>query len=206
MPRSTTGLSYLTLILVVLGAFIFTIFVISPQWADYKIAQAELLKEQDKFEERKEFLASIDARKKELDSYAKDALALSVMLPDRQRPANTLALLQGLASGSGVLVMESSEPRAVSPTGGSTAAAAASPVPGQAQAGSQLLSYETNIRIRGSYAQTRNFLRDLERSLLFTDVQAVDLQGIGNVPDGTPAPDQLEGKLVLRTYVQQVPR
>src|SRR5687767_14392218 len=100
MPRSTTGLSYLTLILVVLGAFIFTIFVISPQWADYQIAQAELLKEQDKFEERREFLASIDARKKELDSYAKDALALSVMLPDRQRPANTLALLQGLASGS----------------------------------------------------------------------------------------------------------
>lgn len=204
MSRATTGLSYLTLILVVLGAFIFIIFVISPQWADYKIAQADLRKEREKFEERKEFLASIDARKTELESHAKDALALSVMLPDQQRPANTLALLQGLASGSGVLVMETSEPRAVNPTGATTTAA--SPVPGQAQAGSQLLSYETNLRIRGSYAQTRNFLRDLERSLLFTDVQAVDLQGIGNVPDGAPAPDQLEGKLVLRTYVQQVPR
>lgn len=203
MPRATTGLSYLTLALVILGAFVFTIFVISPQWADYTIAQAELIKEQEKFEERKKFLASIDARKTELEGYAKDALALSVMLPDRQRPANTLALLQGLASGSGVLVMEASEPREVNATGSS---AASSTPPRQAQAVSPLISYETNLRIRGSYAQTRNFLRDLERSLLFTDIQTVDLQGVGTVPDGTPAPDQLEGKLLLQTYVQQIPR
>lgn len=201
MPRATTGLSYLTLALVVLGAFIFTIFVLSPQWADYRIAQDDLKKEQEKLVERKKFLASIDARKKELEGYAKDALALAVMFPDRQRPANTLALFQGLASGSGVLVMEAAEPREVTEPATTAASSSAS-----ANTGGRLISYETNLRLRGSYAQMRNFLRELERSLLFTDVQTLDLQGVGNQAGSTTPPDQLEGKLVLRTFLQHIPR
>lgn len=199
MPRATTGLAYLTLALVVLGAFFFSIFVTSPQWADYRLAQADLEKARHKQTERTAFLASIDARKRELEGYGKDAIALSILFPDQHRPANTLAVLQGLSNGSGALVVDASEPKeiTVSDTGVPT-------TPSEDQ--SRLVTYETTVSVRGTYAQVRAFLRDLEQSLLFTDVKALELQAAAAAADGTGVPDRLDGKLTLYTYIQQVPR
>jgi hypothetical protein len=210
MPRATTGLSYLTISLVVFGSLVFTVFVTVPQWSEYQDAQELLKKTQAKREERTQFLASIDARKEELATYARDALALAVAFPERLQPADTLATLQSIATGSGAVVLETADPKKVSEFAntpsedqGLSTEGETPTLPAARSSKRALEQWDTLITVRGSYSQVRAFIRDLEQALLLSDVQSVDLQALTSKEGGvTTLVDTLEGKILIRTYVQ----
>lgn len=205
MPRATTGLSYLTFGLVLLGSVTFTVFVTLPQWTDFRDARGALERALAEREERRQFLMNLDARVRELATYKDDALALSVALPERPAPADILASLQGVAAGSGVTVAEVGESKPVV-VGASEAAKAPGAAAGEDAEERQgydgiVEMREFPVTVRGSYANLRSFLRDLERSVAFTDVRALKLSG-RRAEEGDTLSAFLEANLTLRTYAQ----
>lgn len=227
MPRATTGLAYLSLSLVLLGSLVFTVFVTVPQQRAYQQAKADLktkLKERD---ERKQFLVSIDDRKKQLDSLSRDAVALSVTFPDEPALANSLAVLQSMAVASGVQVLSASEPKKAdvepekaapppelsrSPAERENVEKGGEETPvvpmSQKEPSARLMQWDTPLKIRGTYAQVRAFVRELEKSLILADVQSFKLGGSQKEEAANPqgqqsAPSvsgQLAGEIVVRTY------
>lgn len=205
MARATTGLSYLILSLVLLGSLIFTVFVTVPQWSVYRNTQKSLERLNEKRAERSQFLASIDARKKELKGYARDVLALSVALPERVRSADMLANLQAVAAGSGIVVLEVGDPKKVAET--------LTPPPGGSRQGTPngvapaatLERWDMFVKVRGTYPQVRTFVRDLERALLLSDIQFMDVVAVTSEASGVSS-GTLDAKMTIRTYVQITPK
>lgn len=204
MPRATTSLSYLTLSLVILGSLVFTVFVTVPQWSGYQQARQDLERAREKREEQTQFLANIDARKKELEAYVEDVLALSVALPEDLRPADMLATLQAIAAGSGVMVFEVGEPKKVTETP-VVAESQGQEKPSGSAAPAALERWDMLVKVRGTYPQIRSFVRDLEHAPLLSDIQFVDV--IAMVAGGTETSGGiLEAKVHVRTYVQITPK
>jgi len=191
MARSTTGFSYLIFGLVVLGSLVFTIFVTIPKINDLNGARANRQEALDQKKEREDFLTSLEQRKAELDTYAADAKALSVALPTSFKQGDLLMELDSAASTSGVVVQKVSDSQKVKSV--STASKADSLRGGKAE------YFDTDLEVRGSYAQLRAFIKELEKSILFTDITSVE---ITTPSDSADASSALTAKLVLRNYIQ----
>lgn len=209
MPRPSTGLAYLTFGFVFLGSFVSAVFLIIPQWSVYQSEERALLAEEAERDERKKFLADLDARGRELEQYAEDARALSVMLPEQIRGADILASLQSIAAQSGVTISKVSEPQegerkvAAARTSDEkqvSVKASSTVQPSAAPAASGPQEWKTTVTVRGTYAQFRAFLRELEKSLVFSDVQAINMGSVTD-PEGLQL-GLLETSIMFFTYDQ----
>jgi hypothetical protein len=207
--RATTGLSYLTLSLVILGSLVFTVFVTIPQWTALGDARAKLKNAIARREDRREFLANVDLRKQELDQYARDVVALRVALPDRLTQADVFAQLQSIGSSTGATILSVGEPKKiaapvaqpvsdVSESPESSVVTPALPAPQRT-----LETYDTSVAVRGTYPQLRVLLQEMEKALLLSDVRSLDVSAGGELGQITGI---LEGKLTVRTYVQPAPQ
>jgi len=209
MARATTGISYLTLGLVILGGFILTVFVTVPAWSAWRATQARLEEEIRERDQRREFLDNIGERAADLKTYERDVRALGVAFPETKAPAELAAILHGISARNGVVVERVSELKTLKVSallpaaateraaeavtdqdgpGGETPSQTASPVP----------AYEFSLAGRGTYAQVRSFLRDLERSLRLFDLPTVEITGGSLAETGI-----VEVKITLITYLSE---
>lgn len=184
MARPTTGIAYLIFMVTILGGFVFTVFATIPAWSQLEDERQRLQATIRERDDRQAFLAHIDARAEELKALEKEARMLQVMFPDSVQAADLAALLHSLSVRDGVVVQHIGEARVPTSTRqgvpqtpveggapvetGQSGGAPGAPAPGK--------PYEVIVIVRGTYAQVRAFLLDLERTLQFFDVLAVDLQ------------------------------
>lgn len=196
MARSTTGSAYLIFGLVVLGSLVFTIFVTVPKISGLNEARNNRQAAIGERKEREDFLASLEERKAELDNYTSDAKALSVALPTSFSQADLLSEIDNAASSSGVTIQKVSESQK---SNASTSAATAQETETSATEGSKTEYYDTQLEIRGSYAQVRAFIKELETSILFTDVMNVEISAAA---ESAEVPGSLAAKLTIRNYIQ----
>lgn len=209
MPRPSTGLAYLTFGLVLLGAFVVVVFLIVPQWSVYQEEGRALVKKQAERDERKQFLADLDARARELEQYAAEARALSVMLPEQIRGADLLESLQSIAARSGITIpsvlgpqkvergvvaARSSSEEKISERASSAVDSSAAPIVTGPQ------QWQTSVTVRGTYAQIRVFVSELEKSLVFSQVQSINMK-YATDPEGLRL-GLLEASIMFLTYDQ----
>lgn len=209
MARPTTGIAYFVLILTVLGGFTFTVFVTIPAWTAWRAAERHAEATVARRAEQQTFLENIDARAAELKEFATDARILGVMFPDTPGSAEIFATFQSLANRTGVFINQVSDVRPARAAASPTAAAAGDESPETPAAGAgtpsargrtatqSVTPYELSVEVRGTYAQVRAFVVDLERTLRFFDVPAIDFTK-GRTETGEEA---VTGKVTLRTYL-----
>lgn len=220
MARATTGLAYFTLGLTLLCGLVFSVFMTVPAWSQWRETRDRLAERERARDERQAFLANIEARAAELRAHELDAQALTVTFPETKAPADLMAILGALASRSGVTIAQVSELKerrveskstlsptptpsaaragregeiAVSGEGGSPQpAGSASAVPRQ----SSSPAVEFTLQVRGSYAQVRSFIGDLERSLRLFDLPVIELSASAPEAGGV-----LEARLTVVSYL-----
>lgn len=210
MARPTTGVAYLTVILTVLGSIIFSMFVTVPAWSDLKAERLRLVDSTREREEKRAFLANIDARAGELASLEHEVRAVRVMFPEAVEAAEIAAVMHSLSLRDGVTVQSVSEPllrrqpvpdaSAVPPSGTDLSSGESAPTAAPAGAsatGSRGVPYEFTVTVRGTYTQMRAFLLDLERALPFFDVPVVELRREEQDRPG----EAIVGKITLRIYL-----
>lgn len=206
MARATTGLSYLTFGLVVLGSFVFTVFVIIPQWVTYK-ATNEKYAEDLKIEvDRQTFLDNLDARLQEMKKYQKETKELSLALPDRFMQSNIWVNIENMASSAGVTIDTVEEVKKVVKSSNAinntnTAVVNNSEATVVDTALSSLENWDTRIIMKGNYSQIRTFVKNLEDSLILSDLQEISIEQSPSTDKSQPN-DVLAVIMVVRTYVQ----
>lgn len=212
MARATTGIAYLTLGLVILGGLVFTVFVTVPAWSAWRAARVQLEEKVGARDQRRNFLADIDARTAELRTYEREARALGVTFPETKAPADLAAIVHGLSVRNGVIVESVGEvqirrasvqaPAANPPTAGAREAevvGGGGPRGGALpQAAPSAPVYEFSLSGHGTYAQIRAFLRDLERSLRLFDLPAVEITG-GNLGEASI----VRARITITTYLAE---
>lgn len=220
MARATTGIAYLALGLTLLSGLVFTVFVTVPAWSRWRETRDRLAERERARDERQTFLTNIEARAAELKAHGLDAQALGVTFPETKAPADLTAILGALAAKNGVIlsqITELKERRRESkptPAPTPTPAAASGSRGGALEAGegeerprsagptpttphsSSAPAVEFSLSVRGSYAQVRSFIGDLERSLRLFDLPTVDLSA--SAPD---AGGVLEARLTVVSYL-----
>lgn len=211
MARATTGVAYLVLGLVLLGSLVFTVFVTLPAWSAWRSARDQLAAKIVEREQRREFLADIDSRSAELKTYERDARALGVAFPETKAPADLAAVVHALSTRNGVVVESMGEPKlrkaSTSPPSERLPATARGDEGGeQAPSGippreavAPSRAYEFLLTARGTYAQLRSFLLDLERSLRLFDLTAVELTA-GRLEEG----GTVKAQVTLTTYLVEL--
>lgn len=195
MPRPTTGAAYLALILTLLGGVVFIVFLLIPAYSTWRGEQLRLEVSMDRKQEQQTFLENIDARTVELKALDRDVRALQVLFPDTIATPELATIMHGLASRNGVAITQMTRqgprkvlrepaeaPRAVASTQTTARDAGRSDTQSQARSASaspqpkdESALYEFGVSLRGSYAQVRAFMADLERSLRFFNLQTVAL-------------------------------
>jgi Tfp pilus assembly protein PilO len=196
MARATTGLSYLTLGLVILGSLIFTVFVIVPQWGAYRETNKKYAEAMQLEVERQAFLDNLDTRLQDMQKYDKEAKELSLALPDRFMQSNIWVNIENMASSAGVTIDTIDEAKKVAKTVATGADAAAVDV-----VDSKLESWDTGISVKGNYSQIRAFVKNLEDSLLLSDLRDITVKQSPSADKNQPS-DTLAVTMVVRTYVQ----
>jgi hypothetical protein len=210
MARSTTGIAYISLSVVVLGGLVFTVFVTIPAWSTWRVTGQVFAERVVARDERVRFLQDIDARLQELTTHEGDARVLSVAFPDTEAPADATAIVGALAERNGLTtrVVAGLELRKEPPSSGETALAApvgsvsllteripsgvAPTAPRSASARGAV--YEFRVKVRGTYAGLSAFLRDLEKSVRFFDIPSIEFKG--GFDDGS-----VEADLTILTYI-----
>lgn len=204
MARATTGLSYFTFGIVILGSLVFTVFVTVPQWGLYQDANAKLVQVLGQEGENQIFLSNLDLRTQDLEKYSADAKALSVALPDKFMQSNLWININELAIKSGVAIsqIDAAKKETASANAILTEGQAAPAVTESATtAGPALEKWITAVKVRGSYSQIRAFITNLEKSLILSDLKELKLTPVGS-GDKAVAADTLEATMTIRTYVQ----
>ncbi len=203
MARATTGLSYLTFGFVLLGSFVFVIFVSVPQWASYKEANNKLTQSLQTEKNRQDFLNNLESRAQELEKYAEDAKVLGVAIPDKHEQSNLWVGIQNVAASSGVKIIEIGGSIKAPQTNSDNAApnqGAPTANVGVKTNNLGLEKWDTSVRVNGTYSQIREFIKGLEESFILSDMQAIDVTPVG---DKEAPADMLNAVLKVRTYVQQ---
>lgn len=208
MARSTTGIAYALFGVVILGGMVFTVFVTIPAWSAWQATRDVLTQRVSARDERVRFLQNIDARLRELKAVEGDAKVLAVAFPDFTAPADATAVVGALAGRNGLtarlvtgpeLRKEPASPEATTVTPGDTAAFLQEGSAGgtsAARSGSRGVVYAFQVKVRGTYTGLNAFLRDLEKSVRFFDIAAVDFKG--GAEDGS-----VEADLNIRTYIAE---
>ncbi|MDO8512704.1 MAG: hypothetical protein Q7S57_05500 [bacterium] len=214
MARATTGLSYLTFGVVVLGSLVFGVFVLIPQFGQYNSANAQLAQALTQEQNNQAFLDNLDLRTEELKKYSADAKALSVVLPDRFMQSSFWVNINDLAIKAGVVVntISDSKKEAVPQsntnqpvvTAKSVLASDGTPVVQEnivSSPTSRLEKWVTSIQVKGNYSQIRAFIKNLESSLILSDLKELKLSP-GASSDKSTVVDMLSADMTIRTYVQ----
>lgn len=209
MARSTTGIAYALFGIVILGGMVFTVFVTIPAWSAWQATRDVLAQRVSAKEERARFLQNIDARLQELKAVEGDAKVLSVAFPDHKAPADATAIVGALAGRNGLtarvvtgpeLRKEPAAPEALVVTPADTASflreGGAGGAPGTRAQAARGAVYEFQVKVRGTYTGLNAFLRDLEKSVRFFDIAAVDFKG--GAQDGS-----VEADLKILTYIAE---
>ena len=207
MARSTTGIAYGLFGVVILGGMVFTVFVTIPSWSAWQATGEVLAQRAAAREERARFLQNIDARIQELKAVEGDAKVLAVAFPEHEAPAEATAIIGALAGRNGLtariitgpeLRKEALAPEPATVTPADTAVllregAAGTPA---ARSGSGGTAYEFRVKVRGTYTGLSAFLRDLEKSVRFFDIAAIDFKG--GAEDGS-----VEADFTILTYLTE---
>ena len=214
MARATTGLSYLTFGLVVLGSLVFGVFVLIPQFGQYNNANAQLAQALIQETNNKTFLDNLDQRAEELEKYSSDAKALSVILPDRFMQSSFWVNINDLATKAGVVVDSIGESKKETPSQSSSAqevvtaksvlATDGAPIAQEGIASSPVSKLEkwiTTVQVKGNYSQIRAFIVNLENSLILSDLKELKLTPMSSAEKNTVV-DMLSAEMTIRTYVQ----
>lgn len=211
MARATTGLAYLTFGVVVLGGLVFTMFVTVPSWSALGSQRELLAQKREEQTAREAFLNNIDARIAELQTHERDAKALELAFPSSKAPAELAAVLHSISVRNGVIVTSVSEPRVPPPSppvlpaqkplrlsvseddalGSASSSAPFSEIPVGRET-----AHEFAVVAKGTYAQIRAFLGDLERSLRFLDLPAVELAAESKEAGGV-----VQARITARMYL-----
>lgn len=215
MARATTGLSYFTFGIVILGSLVFTVFVSIPQWNQYSDAKTKLAQTLENEKANQVFLANLDQRTEDLKKYSADAKALGVVLPDSFMQSNLWVNINDLAGKAGVTInsIGESKKEAVVKNASQSLSTAKSVLNGGGEvdsapavnagsvAGSKLEKWITGISVRGNYSQIRAFIKNLENSLILSDLKDLKLSAVASSEKNTAA-DALDAEFTIRTYVQ----
>lgn len=210
MARATTGLAYLTFGVVVLGGLVFTMFVTVPSWSELGRQRELLVQKREEETEREAFLNNIDARIAELKTHERDTKALELAFPSSKAPAELMAVLHSISTRNGVLLATVSEPkippspppvlpaqkplRSVGEDG--VGGSAPAPTPSSSIPVGRESAHEFSLVAKGTYAQIRAFLGDLERSLRFLDLPAVELAAESKEAGGL-----VQARITARMYL-----
>lgn len=206
MARSTTGIAYAFLYVVILGGLIFTVFVTIPAWSAWQATRQVLAERASAHEERVRFLANVDARVQELRTYAADAKVLSVSFPEHEAPADAVGVLGALAARSGVTIRVVHGPELQKNTSAAPASTASQSaddltdetrvVSSSRPSSSRGTVYTIKVQVRGTYTGLNAFLRDLEKSVRFFDIPALSVKG--GFEGGL-----VESDITLHTYITE---
>lgn len=188
MARATTGIAYLLLGVVILGGLVFTVFMTIPAWSAWRAAGAQLKERVVARAEREQFLTDIATRTEELKRFADDARVLAVAFPETPAAADLAAVVGSAAVRNGLTV--------VSMVGPSARKQAASNETSAVAKQSQI--YEVTVKVRGTYAGLRSFLRDLERGVRLLDIPELEVKSLAEQQG-------IEATLKLLTTVVRVP-
>lgn len=206
MARATTGLSYLTFGLVVLGSLIFTVFVTIPQWGAYGETNKKYAEAMKLEVERQAFLDNLDARLQDMQKYDKETKELAVALPDKFMQSNLWVNIENMASSAGVVVDIIDEAKKVTKSGVAvnntkTSVVNNTEVAVGDGADLKLESWDTKVALKGNYSQIRAFVSNLENSLLLSDLRDITIEQAPSTDKEKPS-DVLTASMVIRTYVQ----
>jgi len=214
MARATTGLSYLTFGVVVLGSLVFGVFVLVPQFGQYKDANAQLAQALTQETNNKAFLDNLDRRTEELKKYSSDAKALGVLLPDKFMQSSFWVNINDLATKAGVVLDSISESKKeIASQSDSTPSVVmaksvlandGTPIVQESVASSptaRLEKWVTNVQVKGNYSQIRTFIKNLENSLILSDLKDLKLSPVASSEKNTVV-DMLSADMTIRTYVQ----
>ncbi|TSC72838.1 MAG: hypothetical protein G01um101438_237 [Parcubacteria group bacterium Gr01-1014_38] len=209
MARSTTGISYASLAVVILGGLVFTVFVTIPAWSTWQATRHVFAERAAARDERMRFLQNIDARLQELQTYEEDARVLSVTFPDTEAPADATAIVGALASRNGLTARVVTGPELRDQPTSPRETALTAPVetvslvtegrlsgiaPAAPRSAVRGAVHEFRVKVRGTYAGVSAFLRDLEKSVRFFDIPSIDVKG--GFDDGSA-----EADLAILTYI-----
>jgi len=212
MARATTGLSYLTFGLVFLGSLIFTVFVIVPQWGTYRETNQKYAEALQVETDRKVFLENLDARLQDMQKYTKEQKELSLALPDKFMQSNLWVNIENMASSAGVALdsiseaqkVVSSSPVVASNTNNTINNISSNKVDAaisNTAADSKLENWDTKVSFRGNYSQIRAFVKNLEDSLILSDLRDISI-GLSSSNSKDQPSDILAASMTVRTYVQ----
>jgi len=214
MARATTGLSYLTFGVVLLGSLVFTIFVSVPQWGLYSDANAKLKMALQQEKDNQVFLADLDLRTQELGKYSADAKALSVALPDRFMQSSLWVNISELATKAGVVVVQIGESKKDTTVQSTTVEPATANAiftnEGEAvvkttlntnAASQRLEKWTTGLQVKGNYSQIRAFVKNLENSMILSDLKEFKLTPATSGNEAATT-DVMDATMTIRTYVQ----
>ncbi len=172
MARTGTGIAYLLLALVVLGASVFSIFVTVPQFSAYTDSRERVADEKKEVAEMESFLRNLDLRVAELRAQETDAKTLELMLPAALDQKNLLSSIDALATEAGVkidifgeMARERQREAIVTNAGRETASEGAS-----------VEKWIGTLSGTGTYAQIRSFVEKLEKSVVLVDVDKIRLE------------------------------
>jgi len=207
MARATTGLSYLTFGLVVLGSLVFTVFVTVPQWGSYREANKKYAEAMQLETDRQAFLDNLETRLQDMEKYDKEVKELALALPDKFMQSNIWVNIENMASSAGVTVSAIDEAKKVAKNTAGSATVVASDSTGAVAtdnknaANTGLESWDTKVSLTGNYSQIRTFVKNLEDSLILSDLLDISIEKSPSTSDGQPS-DVLMASMVVRTYVQ----
>lgn len=219
MARATTGLSYLTFGVVILGSIVFSVFVIYPKFGEYQDEKTKLSQVLNVEKENTAFLENLDLRKQDLEKYATDVKALHVALPEKFVQSSLWVNINDIATKSGVSLAEigqskkdsgnkdtaQAEKAVVSANNifagdGTSVNKSGVPTVEEAAAKKKLDRWETSLSFSGTYSQVRTFVKNLENSLILSDIKEFSMKPVSG--DKEVVSDSVEVSMVIRTYVQ----
>lgn len=190
---------------------IFTVFVTVPQWGTYTEANQKYAEAMQLEVERQTFLDNLDARLQDMQKYDKEVKELSLALPDKFMQGNIWVNIENMASSAGVTIDNIGEAKKIAKS------TPASAVPDNTMAGaagngnteaavgsvvdSKLEGWDTGITLKGNYSQIRNFVKNLEDSLILSDLRDISITQSASADKSQPS-DVLAVSMVVRTYTQ----
>lgn len=185
-----------------------------PQFGQYNDANAKLAQVLTQEQNNQAFLDNLDLRTEELKKYSSDAKALSVVLPDRFMQSSFWVNINDLAVKAGVVVNTISESKKETApqnnsnqavvTAKSVLASDGTPIVQESVVSSptaKLEKWTTSIQVKGNYSQIRAFIKNLESSLILSDLKDLKLSPVTS-SDKSTVVDMLSADMTIRTYVQ----
>jgi Tfp pilus assembly protein PilO len=183
---------YTVLTGVVLLAIVFAFAVIKPQIDSINTLRHDIIDNTNSLTAKQEFLASLDAKSKQLQNQPDIERQLAVVIPETDMTQDVLRVIDQYATQAGVsttsITNSSAERQAKQDA--SIARGEKSATPNTVRT----LSFKTQVS--GSYLQVREFLKFLEKS-----PRIIDIVGLG-FKQASGQSGQITAEVTIQTYAQ----